>query len=75
MPKPYSDGSPRFEDSTCSISNFYIYHKARTINLESERIFRLFEIPRHAEVIEGKVCVIAGEYNNSNSELYKALRT
>jgi len=71
LPEPNSDGNPHFEGSPWGIDDFYLSHKGQTISLKNERIFRPFDIPRHAEVIDGKAYVIAGEYNYPNSERYE----
>ena len=75
LPKPNSDGNPHFEGSPWGIDDFYLSHKGQTISLKNERIFRPFDIPRHAEVIDGKAYVIAGEYNYPNSERYEEHRS
>jgi hypothetical protein len=73
--KPNSDGSPHFEGSPWGIEDFYLSHEGQTISLKRERIFRPFDIPRHAEVIDNKAYVIAGEYNYPNSERYEEYRS
>ena len=75
LPEPNSDGNPHFEGSPWGIDDFYLSHKGQTISLKNERIFRPFDIPRHAEVIDGKAYVIAGEYNYPNSERYEEYRS
>ena len=75
LPEPNSDGNPHFEGSPWGIDDFYLAHKGQTISLKNERIFRPFDIPRHAEVIDGKAYVIAGEYNYPNSERYEEYRS
>ena len=74
LPKPNSDGNPHFEGSQWGINDFYLSHKGQTISLKNERMFNPFDIPRHAEVIDGKAYVIAGGYNYPNSERFEERR-
>ena len=71
LPKPNSDGSPHFEGSPWGIDDFYLSHKRQTISLRNKRIFRPFDIPRHAEVVNNKAYIIAGEKNYPNSERFE----
>ena len=74
LPEPNSDGTPHFEGSPWGIDDFYLSHKGQTISLKNERIFRPFDIPRHAEVIDGKAYIIAGAYDYPSSEQFEKKR-
>lgn len=49
-------------------------YKGQKISLDNKRIFRPFDIPRHAEVIDGKAYVIAGEFSYPFSERFEERR-
>ena len=73
-PKPNSDGTPHFEGAYWGIDDFYLSHQGQTISLERKRIFIPSDIPRHAEVINGKAYIIAGAYDYPSSEQFEKKR-
>ena len=73
-PKPNSDGTPHFEGAYWGIDDFYLSHQGQTISLARKRIFIPSDIPRHAEVIDGKAYIIAGAYDYPNSKQFEKKR-
>ncbi|MDB4678084.1 leucine-rich repeat protein, partial [Synechococcus sp. AH-551-A21] len=67
-----SDGNPHYEGSPWGIDDFRLEHENKTFSLNSKTIFRPFDIPRHAEIIDGKAYIIAGEFNFPASERFEA---
>ena len=70
-----SNGNYNFGGSSLWLhSDFSIKHRAKTYSLESKFFLTAPTSPRYAEVIDGKVYVIAGHYKYPDSEEFEELR-